>query len=138
MGDQLPGLVLVLGGLEHRPAGVADGREGLASRPERHRRDREIRGVHALGDRDQRVGILIQHGAGAGVEAGDDLVEAPIDAVPRRVAVLVQVDEELQTFDRVRAVQTAVALRVKVIVVAHHVEHHHDVAVGAPGPPRRQ
>ena len=123
----------MLGRLEHRPAGVADGRERLAGRPERHRRDREVLGRHALGDRDQRVRVLIEHRAGAGIEAGDDLVEAPVHAVLRRVAVLVQIDHELQALDRVRAVQRAVALLVEVIVVAHHVGHHHDVAVGPAG-----
>ena len=76
-------------------------------------------------------GILVEHRAGAGIEAGDDLVEAPVHAVLGRVAVLVEVDEELQSLDRVRAVEGAVALLVEVIVVAHHVGHHHDVAVGA-------
>ena len=53
-----------------------------------------------LGDGDQRVRVLVEHGAGAGIEAGDDLVEAPVDAVLRRVAVLVEIDQEAEALDR--------------------------------------
>ena len=49
--------------------------------------------LHALGDGDQRIRILVEHGAGAGIEACDDLVEAPVDAVLRRIALLVEIDD---------------------------------------------
>ena len=61
--------------------------------------------LHLLGDGDQRVRVLVEHGAGAGIEAGDDLVEAPVHAVLRRIAVLVDVDQELQALDPARLVE---------------------------------
>ena len=124
--DQLPGQVLVGAVGEHRPAGEADRREGLAVRSLRHGHDAVVFRLHALGDGDERVRVLVEEGAGAAVEARDDLVEAPVDAVLRRIAVLVEVDHEGQALDPALAVEGGGAVLVEEFVGAGHgrAEHH--------------
>ena len=125
-GDQLPRQVLVGAAGEHRPAGIADGREGLAARALGERRDAVILGLHALGDRDQGVGVLVEHRAGAGIEAGHDLVEAPVHAVLGRVAVLVEIDQEADALDPafVGEGRGAVGLEEVIGAVGGGAEHH--------------
>src|SRR5258708_5511750 len=113
------------------PAGIADGRIGLARRADRYRSHGEVLGVHPVGVCDQRDGILVEHRAAAGIEAGDDLVEAPVDRVLGGIAVLVEVDEELHALDRARLVEGAVALLVEIGAGAVHRRHAHEPAAEA-------
>ncbi len=87
----------------------------------------------AFGNGDQGVGVLVEEGAGAGIEARDDLVEAPADGIAGRVAVLVHVDEELDALDGARFVEAALAVFGEELVGAVHDGGHHDPAVQAAG-----
>src|SRR5215813_1595351 len=75
--------------------------------------------------------ILVEHGAGAGVEAGNDLVEAPVHAVLGRVALLVEVDEELEALDGAGLVEGAGAVLVEPVALAVHRCHEHVPAAEA-------
>ena len=129
MRDQLPGQILIAGGVEHRPAGETDRREGLTGRTDRHRHNGEIVRIHAFGNGDQGVRVLVEEGAGAGIEAGNDFIEAPADGVLRGITLLVHVDQELNAFDGARLVERALAVLVEEGVVSVHGGGHHDPAV---------
>ena len=128
---QFPRVVRVLGRVEDRPSREADCRESFASRSDRHRDHGKVVGRHAFGDCDQRVRVLIEEGAGARVEARDDLVEAPVDRVLGRIALLVKVHQELDACDRARLVEPALSVGGEELVGAVHHGRHHDPAVGA-------
>ena len=88
---------------------------------------------HLLGNADQRIGILVEHGAGPGVETGHDLVETPADAILRRIAVLVDISQHFEALDGARLIERRGAIRVEIATLAIGDVHEHLHAVETAG-----